>query len=93
MKRKVHLPYLLKDRSSVVTDTGNIPSAILIGTISGLAIGLLNGAGIAFGKMPPFVMTLGTTSIEEIRSTAFPCEQYLERTKGQKEWLKYTEIL
>lgn len=49
--------------ASVVTDTGSIPLAMLAGVISGSAIGLLNGAGIAFGKMPPFVMTLGTTSI------------------------------
>lgn len=55
--------------ASVVIETGNIPLAMLVGAASGFAIGLLNGAGIAFGKMPPFVMTLGTTSIA--RGTAY----------------------
>ena len=49
--------------AAVVKNTGNIPLAILVGITAGTAIGILNGAGIAFGKMPPFVMTLGTTSI------------------------------
>ncbi len=40
-----------------------LPMAVLIGLASGLSIGILNGVGVAFGKMPPFIMTLGTTSI------------------------------
>lgn len=49
--------------ADTIKSTGSIPLAILVGIAAGLAIGLLNGAGIAFGKMPPFVMTLGTTSV------------------------------
>lgn len=49
--------------ASIVENTGNIALAILAGIASGLAVGILNGVGVAFGKMPPFVMTLGTTSI------------------------------
>ena len=48
--------------ASAVENIGILP-AILIGIASGTAIGVLNGVGIAYGKMPPFVMTLGTTSI------------------------------
>lgn len=43
--------------------TGSILLALLVGLLSGTAIGLLNGLGVAFGKMPPFIMTLGATSI------------------------------
>lgn len=51
--------------ADVLKTTGSIPAAILVGILAGLSIGLLNGAGIAFGKMPPFVMTLGTTSVAQ----------------------------
>lgn len=40
-----------------------VGTAVLIGLASGLSIGFLNGVGVAYGKMPPFIMTLGTTSI------------------------------
>ena len=49
--------------SAVVDRTGSTGLGILAGVGCGLAIGLLNGVGVAYGKMPPFVMTLGTTSI------------------------------
>jgi len=49
--------------SAVVDGTGSTGLGILAGVGCGLAIGLLNGVGVAYGKMPPFVMTLGTTSI------------------------------
>lgn len=49
--------------ATVVESTGSIPLGILTGIGCGLAIGILNGVGIAYGKMPPFVMTLGSTSI------------------------------
>lgn len=51
--------------ADVLKTTGSIPAAILVGILAGLSIGVLNGAGIAFGKMPPFVMTLGTTSVAQ----------------------------
>lgn len=40
-----------------------IGGAVMIGILCGVSIGALNGLGIAYGKMPPFIMTLGTTSI------------------------------
>ena len=49
--------------SAVVDGTGSTGLGILAGVGCGLASGLLNGVGVAYGKMPPFVMTLGTTSI------------------------------
>lgn len=33
---------------------------ILIGVLVGLAVGLLNGVGIAYGGIPPFIITLAT---------------------------------
>jgi ribose/xylose/arabinose/galactoside ABC-type transport system permease subunit len=33
---------------------------ILISMVIGAAVGVFNGAGIAYGKIPPFVMTLGS---------------------------------
>lgn len=41
---------------------GMIPS-IFIGLGTGLGIGLLNGIGVAYGRLQAFIMTLGTTSI------------------------------
>ena len=37
--------------------------SILIGLGAGLLVGLLNGIGIAYGKLQAFIMTLGSTSI------------------------------
>lgn len=45
-----------------VSKFGIIP-AILIGLFVGVVLGLINGLGITFGKLPPFIMTLGTTSM------------------------------
>ena len=36
-----------------------IPATILIGLLVGVALGALNGVGVVFGGMPPFIMTLG----------------------------------
>ncbi|MDC7126049.1 MAG: ABC transporter permease [Spirochaetales bacterium] len=42
-----------------------IPAAIvfLVGVVIGLALGMINGAIVAFGKVPPIITTLGTMSI------------------------------
>jgi len=37
--------------------------AILIGLAAGVGIGILNGLGITYGKIQPFIMTLGTMSV------------------------------
>lgn len=37
--------------------------SILIGIAAGIGVGLVNGIGVAFGRIPPFVMTLGTMSM------------------------------
>ena len=37
--------------------------ALLIGILVGVLVGMINGMGIALGKLPPFVMTLGTNTI------------------------------
>ena len=33
---------------------------LLVAMVAGLAVGVLNGVGIAIGDLPPFIMTLGT---------------------------------
>ena len=40
-----------------------IPIAIVIGLLSGTLVGALNGIVIVYGKLPPFIVTLGTMSI------------------------------
>ncbi len=37
--------------------------AILFGICAGIAVGAVNGALVVYGKLPPFVVTLGTMSI------------------------------
>jgi ribose transport system permease protein len=43
----------------------NIPVffALIMGLLSGVAVGAANGAMIAFGRIPPFIATLGTMTI------------------------------
>lgn len=40
-----------------------VPIAILIGLIIGFATGLVNGLLISYGKLPPFISTLGMMSV------------------------------
>jgi ribose transport system permease protein len=46
----------------LVHGVGIVP-AILIGLATGLAIGVFNGALVAYGKLPPFIVTLGMLGI------------------------------
>lgn len=41
-------------------DTYPVVIPILVGILVGLAVGLLNGIGVAFGGIPPFIITLAT---------------------------------
>ncbi len=34
--------------------------ALLVACVAGLAVGIVNGVGVAIGNIPPFIMTLGT---------------------------------
>lgn len=45
---------------NVLNATGNIFLAILVSILTGAAVGIVNGTVIAFVKMPPFIMTLGS---------------------------------
>ena len=45
--------------ANMVNDHGIIP-AILVALLAGALVGLINGVGIAYGKLQPFIMTLGT---------------------------------
>lgn len=45
--------------ANMVNNHGIIP-AILVALLVGAAVGLINGVGIAYGKLQPFIMTLGT---------------------------------
>jgi ribose/xylose/arabinose/galactoside ABC-type transport system permease subunit len=49
--------------------TGNILLSMAIGIAAGMAVGLANGIGVTFGRVQPFVMTLGMLGIG--RSLAF----------------------
>jgi ribose transport system permease protein len=46
----------------LVHGVGIVP-AILVGLATGLAIGVFNGALVAYGKLPPFIVTLGMLGI------------------------------
>lgn len=41
---------------------GNVPLilALIVALLAGLAVGIVNGIGVAYGNIPPFIMTLGT---------------------------------
>ena len=41
---------------------GNVPLllAFTVAVLAGLAVGIINGVGVAIGDLPPFIMTLGT---------------------------------
>ena len=40
-----------------------VPLAILVGLLVGVALGLFNGSLVAYGKLPPFIVTLGMLGI------------------------------
>ncbi len=40
-----------------------IPLAIICGLLAGTLVGVLNGVIVVYGKLPPFIVTLGTMSI------------------------------
>ena len=41
-----------------------LPLVLIVALMAGLAVGIINGFGVAYGGIPPFIMTLGTmTSI------------------------------
>ena len=48
--------------AQAVNHIGIIP-AILIAVVIGLCAGLINGIGVTYGRLQPFIMTLGTTSM------------------------------
>ena len=50
--------------SAMVLQAGYGPvAAVLVGLVTGLFIGAVNGSLIAWGRLPPFIATLGTMSI------------------------------
>jgi ribose transport system permease protein len=40
-----------------------VPLAIVVGLLVGVALGLFNGSLVAYGKLPPFIVTLGMLGI------------------------------
>lgn len=55
--------------AGVLKETGSIPLAMLAGIAAGAVVGLVNGLGVTWGRVQPFVMTLGMLGIA--RSIAF----------------------
>lgn len=49
--------------SLFMVDGMSIPIAIILGCLIATSVGLINGLLIVYGKLPPFVVTLGTMSI------------------------------
>src|ERR671934_1411964 len=49
--------------AQLLTNGMPIPLAILVGLAAGAAIGVFNGALVAYGKLPPFIITLGMLGI------------------------------
>jgi ribose transport system permease protein len=43
--------------------TGNLPIALVVGVLLGVAVGMVNGALVGYAKLVPFVLTLGTLLI------------------------------
>ncbi len=55
--------------AGVLKQSGSIPLAMLVGIAAGAVVGLVNGLGVTWGRVQPFVMTLGMLGIA--RSIAF----------------------
>ena len=55
--------------AGTLESTGNVWLAMGIGIAAGMVVGLANGIGVTFGRVQPFVMTLGMLGIA--RSLAF----------------------
>jgi ribose/xylose/arabinose/galactoside ABC-type transport system permease subunit len=55
--------------AGTLESTGNMWLAMAIGIAAGMVVGLANGIGVTFGRVQPFVMTLGMLGIA--RSIAF----------------------
>jgi ribose/xylose/arabinose/galactoside ABC-type transport system permease subunit len=49
--------------AGTLESTGNIWLSMAIGIAAGMAVGLANGIGVTFGRVQPFVMTLGMLGI------------------------------
>src|ERR671922_133748 len=49
--------------AQLLVDGVPIPIAILAGLLVGVALGLCNGSLVAYGKLPPFIVTLGMLGI------------------------------
>lgn len=49
--------------SAKVVNSYGIAPAIFAALLIGLAVGLINGIGVTYGKLQPFIMTLGTLSM------------------------------
>jgi ribose transport system permease protein len=49
--------------AELLTRGWNIPLAILVGLLVGVALGVFNGSLVAYAKLPPFIVTLGMLGI------------------------------
>ena len=50
--------------SMFMVDGMSIPMSIILGCLIATSVGLVNGVLIVYAKLPPFVVTLGTMSID-----------------------------
>lgn len=54
---------------AAATQSLGTPSVVLIGLAVGASVGAINGIGVAYGHIPPFIMTLATLYV--VRGVAF----------------------
>jgi len=48
---------------TVLTNGGSLPLAIMAAIVTGIIAGTINGIGVAYLKIPPIIMTLGTLGV------------------------------
>ncbi|PRR79708.1 ABC transporter permease [Clostridium vincentii] len=49
--------------ASIIKSTGNVPLAVLVASLVGISVGLINGLLISKGKLQAFIVTLATMTI------------------------------
>ena len=70
-----------------------VPLALLAGLMTGLACGLVNGLLITFGRLPPFIATLGIMSVARGGSLLYTDGRPVSGFGEEFRWIATGEIL